>query len=147
HDDALCVACVPSKHKTCSDVIPISDVLSNARQSTVLYDLEDAIETTLLIDLSRIVVAYSDVAILEIMNNSTFKVEKKIRLQKICMGVYHENGRLYVGSGYDTIQVQDLSRTQLKLLKLPSNNVHCITTSKDKIYHRLLKTTNYIVVD
>ncbi|CAG2226584.1 unnamed protein product [Mytilus edulis] len=93
------------------------------------------------IDLSRIVVTYGDAEILEIMNNRTFKVEKKIRLQHSCMGVSHENGRLYVVSGCATIQVLDLSGTQLKLLKLPTytsvNESHIthITTSKDKIYY------------
>ncbi|XP_071150313.1 uncharacterized protein [Mytilus edulis] len=87
------------------------------------------------IDLSRIVVTYGDAAILEIMNNSTFKVEKIIRLQNSCMGVSHENGRLYVVSGYDTVHVLDLSGTQLKILKIASNTVLHITTSKDKIYY------------
>ncbi|CAG2230666.1 unnamed protein product [Mytilus edulis] len=47
HDEVLCVACVPSKHKACSDVIPISVNSANARQSTALSDLEETIEGTL----------------------------------------------------------------------------------------------------
>ncbi|XP_071150326.1 uncharacterized protein [Mytilus edulis] len=47
HDEVLCVMCVPSKHKTCSDVIPISVYSANARQSTALSDLEETIGETL----------------------------------------------------------------------------------------------------
>ncbi|CAG2230667.1 unnamed protein product [Mytilus edulis] len=47
HDEVLCVVCVPSKHKACSDVIPISANSANARQSTALSDLEERIEETL----------------------------------------------------------------------------------------------------
>ncbi|XP_063418501.1 E3 ubiquitin-protein ligase TRIM22-like [Mytilus trossulus] len=47
HDEVLCVVCVPSKHKACPDVIPISADSTNARQSTALSDLEERIEETL----------------------------------------------------------------------------------------------------
>ncbi|CAC5408365.1 unnamed protein product [Mytilus coruscus] len=47
HDEVLCVVCVPSKHKACSDVIPISAISANARQSTALSELEETIEGTL----------------------------------------------------------------------------------------------------
>ncbi|CAG2226609.1 unnamed protein product [Mytilus edulis] len=47
HDEVLCVACVPSNHKACSDVIPISANSANARQSTALSDLEETINGTL----------------------------------------------------------------------------------------------------
>ncbi|XP_071150321.1 E3 ubiquitin-protein ligase TRIM22-like [Mytilus edulis] len=47
HDEVLCVVCVPSKHKACSDVIPISVNSENSRQSTALSDLEETIEGTL----------------------------------------------------------------------------------------------------
>ncbi|CAG2225685.1 unnamed protein product [Mytilus edulis] len=47
HDEVLCVACVPSKHKTCSDVIPISANSANSRQSSALSDLEETIQGTL----------------------------------------------------------------------------------------------------
>ncbi|VDH97272.1 Hypothetical predicted protein [Mytilus galloprovincialis] len=47
HDEVLCVVCVPSKHKACSDVIPISVDSVNSRQSTALSDLEETIEGTL----------------------------------------------------------------------------------------------------
>ncbi|XP_071150328.1 uncharacterized protein [Mytilus edulis] len=47
HDEVLCVVCVPSKHKTCSDVIPISANSANSGQSSALNDLEETIEGTL----------------------------------------------------------------------------------------------------
>ncbi|CAG2226611.1 unnamed protein product [Mytilus edulis] len=47
HDEVLCVVCVPSKHKACSDVIPINVNAANARQSSALSNLEDTIEKTL----------------------------------------------------------------------------------------------------
>ncbi|VDI31828.1 Hypothetical predicted protein [Mytilus galloprovincialis] len=47
HDEALCVVCVPSKHKACSDVIPISIYSANSRQSSALSDLEEMIHGTL----------------------------------------------------------------------------------------------------
>ncbi|VDI43859.1 tripartite motif-containing protein 2/3 [Mytilus galloprovincialis] len=47
HDEVLCVVCVPSKHKACSDVIPISINTGNSRQSTALSDLEETIEGTM----------------------------------------------------------------------------------------------------
>ncbi|CAC5408351.1 unnamed protein product [Mytilus coruscus] len=47
HDEVLCIVCVPSKHKACSDVIPMSVNLANSRQSSALSDLEDTIEGNL----------------------------------------------------------------------------------------------------
>ncbi|CAG2252680.1 unnamed protein product [Mytilus edulis] len=47
HDQALCVTCLPSEHKSCSDVIPIDVAATNARQSTAISDLQEAIEVTL----------------------------------------------------------------------------------------------------
>ncbi|XP_071148845.1 E3 ubiquitin-protein ligase TRIM45-like [Mytilus edulis] len=47
HDEVLCIVCVPSKHKACSDVIPISANSANSRQSTALSDLEETIEGSL----------------------------------------------------------------------------------------------------
>ncbi|XP_052079892.1 uncharacterized protein LOC127718037 [Mytilus californianus] len=47
HDEVLCVVCVPSKHKSCSDVIPITVNSANSRQSTALFDLEETIGRTL----------------------------------------------------------------------------------------------------
>ncbi|VDI71126.1 Hypothetical predicted protein [Mytilus galloprovincialis] len=47
HDEVLCVVCVPSKHKACSDVIPISIYSANSRQSAALSDLEEKIHGTL----------------------------------------------------------------------------------------------------
>ncbi|CAG2222993.1 unnamed protein product [Mytilus edulis] len=61
------------------------------------------------IDSCRIVVTYGSASFLEIMNNDTFQVEKKISFPKSCWGVSHQNGRLYVVSGFATIQVLDLS--------------------------------------
>ncbi|XP_071150331.1 E3 ubiquitin-protein ligase Midline-1-like [Mytilus edulis] len=47
HDEVLCVVCVPSKHKACTAVIPISVNSANSRQSTALSDLEESIDGTL----------------------------------------------------------------------------------------------------
>ncbi|CAG2216034.1 unnamed protein product [Mytilus edulis] len=47
HDEVLCMVCVPSEHKACSDVVPINVASINARQSTALFDLEEAIDGTL----------------------------------------------------------------------------------------------------
>ncbi|XP_076085035.1 uncharacterized protein LOC143055873 [Mytilus galloprovincialis] len=44
HDKALCVTCLPSEHKSCSDVMPIDVAATNARQSTAISDLQEAIE-------------------------------------------------------------------------------------------------------
>ncbi|CAC5356920.1 unnamed protein product [Mytilus coruscus] len=47
HDEVLCMVCVPSKHTACSGVISINVASTNARQSTALSDLEEAIDGTL----------------------------------------------------------------------------------------------------
>ncbi|CAC5361320.1 unnamed protein product [Mytilus coruscus] len=47
HDKALCVVCLPSEHRSCSDVIPIDVAAANARQSTAVSYLQEAIEVTL----------------------------------------------------------------------------------------------------
>ncbi|CAC5367566.1 unnamed protein product [Mytilus coruscus] len=47
YDKALSVVCLPTVHRSCSDVIPIDVAASNARQSTAISDLQEAIEVTL----------------------------------------------------------------------------------------------------
>ncbi|CAG2223692.1 unnamed protein product [Mytilus edulis] len=47
HDEVLCMVCVPTEHKACSDVISISVATAKSRQSTALSDLERTIEGTL----------------------------------------------------------------------------------------------------
>ncbi|CAC5394691.1 unnamed protein product [Mytilus coruscus] len=47
HDKALCMVCVPSNHKSCSDIISINVASKHARQSTALSDLEESIDGTL----------------------------------------------------------------------------------------------------
>ncbi|XP_063442834.1 uncharacterized protein LOC134723124 [Mytilus trossulus] len=47
HDVAICVACFPSLHKRCSDVIPLDEAAKNAKRSTALDDLENAIKVVL----------------------------------------------------------------------------------------------------
>ncbi|XP_063409082.1 uncharacterized protein LOC134692554 [Mytilus trossulus] len=47
HDQSLCVFCLPSKHGSCSDVIPIDVAATNATQSTAISELQEAIEATL----------------------------------------------------------------------------------------------------
>ncbi|VDI43904.1 Hypothetical predicted protein [Mytilus galloprovincialis] len=123
----LCMAC----YTRANTLIEYSDAGDHIRNIPVYSEPCDIA----VIDLSRFVVTYGDAAILEIMNNRTFKVEKKIRLQNSCMGVSHENGRLYVISGYDTVHVLDLSGTQLKILKISSDTILHMTTSKDKMYY------------
>ncbi|CAC5408366.1 unnamed protein product [Mytilus coruscus] len=88
------------------------------------------------IDPNRIAVTYGDTAkFMEIRNTHSFCTEKEIRLLSYCYGVSHEDGRLYVKSGNSTIQVMDLSGRQLETLKLSSDSVLNITTSRDKIFY------------
>ncbi|CAC5361311.1 unnamed protein product [Mytilus coruscus] len=47
YDKALCVVCIPTEHRSCSDVIPIDVAATNARQSTAISDLQEAIGVTL----------------------------------------------------------------------------------------------------
>ncbi|CAC5361308.1 unnamed protein product [Mytilus coruscus] len=47
HDQALCVVCLPTEHGSCTDVITIDVAATNARQSTAISDLQEAIEVTL----------------------------------------------------------------------------------------------------
>ncbi|VDI58903.1 Hypothetical predicted protein [Mytilus galloprovincialis] len=47
HDKALCVVCLPTKHRSCSDVIPIDVAATNARQSSALSNLQEAIDVTI----------------------------------------------------------------------------------------------------
>ncbi|CAG2229160.1 unnamed protein product [Mytilus edulis] len=47
HDVAVCLGCVPSHHRTCSDVIPLDKAAANAKQSTALADLEDTLTLTI----------------------------------------------------------------------------------------------------
>ncbi|VDI09063.1 Hypothetical predicted protein [Mytilus galloprovincialis] len=47
HDVAICVACFPSLHKHCSDVISLDEASKNAKRSTALDDLEDSIKVAL----------------------------------------------------------------------------------------------------
>ncbi|CAG2224250.1 unnamed protein product [Mytilus edulis] len=47
HDVAVCLGCVPSRHRTCSDVIPLDKAAENAKHSTALADLEDTFTRTL----------------------------------------------------------------------------------------------------
>ncbi|VDI42706.1 Hypothetical predicted protein [Mytilus galloprovincialis] len=47
YDQSLCVVCLPSEHRSCSDVIPIDVAATNASQSTAISDLQEAIEATL----------------------------------------------------------------------------------------------------
>ncbi|XP_071146507.1 uncharacterized protein [Mytilus edulis] len=47
HEEALCVLCLSTGHRSCSDIIQIDVASTNARQSTALFDLQEAIEVTL----------------------------------------------------------------------------------------------------
>ncbi|CAC5394676.1 unnamed protein product [Mytilus coruscus] len=47
HDKALCMVCVTSNHKSCSDVISLHIASKNARQSNALSDLVESIDKTL----------------------------------------------------------------------------------------------------
>ncbi|XP_063427219.1 uncharacterized protein LOC134710753 [Mytilus trossulus] len=47
HDVAVCLSCVPTHHRTCSDVIPLEKAAANAKQSTALADLEDTLTLTI----------------------------------------------------------------------------------------------------
>ncbi|CAC5385485.1 unnamed protein product [Mytilus coruscus] len=87
------------------------------------------------IDPQRIIVTYANTKFIEIMNSNTFNIEKKITLQNSCLGISIEDGRLYVISGNSTIQVLDLLGRQLETLKIESNSVLYITTSRDRIFY------------
>ncbi|XP_063411420.1 uncharacterized protein LOC134694345 [Mytilus trossulus] len=87
------------------------------------------------IDLDRIVVTYGDALYIEIMNCKTFNVEKKISLQHSCLKVSQEDGRLYVVYGKAKIQVMDISGNQIETLKITSEGITCIKTSRQKIYY------------
>ncbi|XP_071150322.1 uncharacterized protein [Mytilus edulis] len=86
------------------------------------------------IDLNRIVVTYGDALYLEIMNNKTFNVDKKIRLQIDCFEVSHEDGKLYVVYG-NGVQIMDLSGKHLEAFNLASTNISCIKTIRGKIIY------------
>ncbi|CAG2238332.1 unnamed protein product [Mytilus edulis] len=47
HDVAVCLGCVPSHHRTCTDVTPLEKAAANAKQSTALADLEDTLTLTI----------------------------------------------------------------------------------------------------
>ncbi|CAG2229594.1 unnamed protein product [Mytilus edulis] len=47
HDVAVCLGCVPSHHKACSDVMPLDKAAENAKRSTALADLEDTLTIAL----------------------------------------------------------------------------------------------------
>ncbi|XP_071146026.1 E3 ubiquitin-protein ligase TRIM71-like [Mytilus edulis] len=89
------------------------------------------------IDSNRIAVANRSGTFIEIMNTKTLNVEKKIELQNRCYGISIDDGRLYVASGDSTIQVLDLSGSQLETLKMSSSmsSIVYITTSRDRIFY------------
>ncbi|VDI76337.1 Hypothetical predicted protein [Mytilus galloprovincialis] len=47
HDVAVCLSCVPSHHRACSDVIPLDKAAENAKLSTTLTDFEDTLVAAL----------------------------------------------------------------------------------------------------
>ncbi|CAC5404509.1 unnamed protein product [Mytilus coruscus] len=94
------------------------------------------------IDSTRIVVTYATANFVEIMNSKTFKVEMNIRYNNDAWGVSQENGRLYVVSGYAAVQVLDLSRKQWETLKIASDSVLNITTTRDRIFYTDYATSN-----
>ncbi|XP_052080121.1 uncharacterized protein LOC127718193 [Mytilus californianus] len=94
------------------------------------------------IDPCRIVVTYGTAQFLEIMNNFTFKVEKKISLQACATWLSQTNGKLYVVVGYKTIQVMDLSGRQLETIELSSNTTIDVAVSRDRIFYTDYETGN-----
>ncbi|VDH91968.1 Hypothetical predicted protein [Mytilus galloprovincialis] len=86
------------------------------------------------IDLDRIVVTYGDESYIEIMNSNTFNVEKKISLQNSCLGISHEDGKLFVANG-NGIQVIGLSGKEMKTLKEVSKGIFYIKSTRDKIFY------------
>ncbi|XP_063418515.1 E3 ubiquitin-protein ligase TRIM22-like [Mytilus trossulus] len=87
------------------------------------------------LDLDRIVVTYENASYIEIINRKTFNVEKKISLQYSCLKVSQEDGLLYVVYGKDKIQVMDLSGKQIETLKITSEGLSCVKTSRQKIFY------------
>ncbi|CAG2230899.1 unnamed protein product [Mytilus edulis] len=47
HDVAFCINCFPSHHGACPDVIPLDKAAENAKRSTAIDDLENALNRTL----------------------------------------------------------------------------------------------------
>ncbi|CAC5369283.1 unnamed protein product [Mytilus coruscus] len=47
HDVAVCLGCVPSHHRACSDVISLDKAAENAKHSTALADLQDTLTIAL----------------------------------------------------------------------------------------------------
>ncbi|VDI63521.1 Hypothetical predicted protein [Mytilus galloprovincialis] len=48
HETAICIACLPTRHKVCSDsIIPLAEAAKNAKRSTALADLDHTINETL----------------------------------------------------------------------------------------------------
>lgn len=47
HDVAFCINCFPSHHGACPDVIPLDKATENAKRSTAIDDLENALNRTL----------------------------------------------------------------------------------------------------
>ncbi|XP_063427072.1 uncharacterized protein LOC134710619 [Mytilus trossulus] len=48
HEQAICIACLSTKHTNCSDsIIPVAEAAKNAKTSTALSDLEHTINDTL----------------------------------------------------------------------------------------------------
>lgn len=79
--------------------------------------------------LSSIVMTYGNATFLEIMNNKTFVVNKKISFSKSCFGVSYVDERLYVANAYD-IEVIDISGRHPETLKIASNTVVDIATTE-----------------
>ncbi|XP_071150324.1 uncharacterized protein [Mytilus edulis] len=91
------------------------------------------------IDLDRIVVTYGDESYIEIMNSNTFNVEKKISLQNSCLGISHEDGKLFMANG-NGIQVIGLSGKEMKTLKEVSKGIFYIKSTRDKIFYTDVNT-------
>ncbi|XP_063427069.1 E3 ubiquitin-protein ligase TRIM38-like [Mytilus trossulus] len=48
HETAICIACLPTRHKVCSNsIIPLAEAAKNAKTSTALEDLDHTINETL----------------------------------------------------------------------------------------------------
>ncbi|CAC5408357.1 unnamed protein product [Mytilus coruscus] len=119
-----------ANYKPDNHLIEYSDSGEHIRDipvSSMPYDIA-------LIDPSRIVVTYGDASFLEIMNSNTFSVEKKICLQESCLGVSHEDGKLYIIHGHSVL-VLDYSGRKIKTMKTASMHVTCMYASRDRIVY------------
>lgn len=138
HDKALCKVCVQSNHKTCSDVMSISVASSNAKQSTALFELEEAIDRILLN--VKECKTNRETAIKEIkkqeceVRKMIFETRKKInlhlnKLEKKLLDELRASSRTWKSKHMEIIQW--LESTEETIAKLSEQTIHMKQLSSD----------------